>query len=308
MGYPADMFLAFGRHHERQANISKALWCYEKGLLKAPSPRIASYLQYRSALIYHKLGNQDLAQKGFRRVVTRYTGNTTLVAKANRFLDSLDRATADLKRVALDGVETYTEYKSAYCVPSSLALAMKYWGSDVDAHTIGAHITGLGTGTYAVDQRWYAEQQQFNFQLHYFENPADTISAAHLKKAAGEHADFFFPVTILYREFPSLRTSLDKRYNPDQISEAIIDYFSDDFDEGTHLAGQYHDERWAMPDWALRFSIEYLIGQKQFAKASGLLSSIDDHGQLSKKMQYYSGILALANGEYEIGIDRLSKG
>lgn len=409
LGYPADMFLALGRQHERQANISNALWCYEKGLLKEPEPQIASYLQYRSALIHHKLGHQNFAKKGFRRVVTKYTADDRLVAKANRFLSSLERATGDLKRVALDGVETDTEYKGAYCVPNSLALAMKYWGSDVDARAIGAHITGLGTGTYAVDQRWYAEQQQFNheflpmadiddikkcidagfpvlvyvpahvfaivgyddiletfitydvalqdvwaeylqedfikawkkqattlvlayppdkahllpteirdrlkrlsdnylhFQLHYFDTPADTINQAHLQMAAGPDAEFFFPVTILYREFPSLRASLNKQYNAEQISNAIIDYFGNDFDEGAHLAGQYHDERWAMQDWALKFSIEYLIGQQQFKKASNLLDSIDEHGQLSEDMQYYSGILALNDGQFETGIDRLSK-
>lgn len=409
LGYPADMFLALGRHHERQANISKALWCYEKGLLKEPDPQIASYLQYRSALIHHKLGNQDFAKKGFRRVVTKYTADDRLVAKANRFLSSLQRATGDMKRVALDGVETDTEYKGAYCVPNSLALAMKYWGSGVDARVIGAHITGLGTGTYAVDQRWYAEQQKFNhdflpmanigdikkcidagfpvlvyvpshvfaivgyddiletfitydvalqdvwaeylqedfikawkkqattlvlayppdkahllptdirdrierlsdnylhFQLHYFDTPADTISQAHLQIAAGQDGEFFFPVTILYREFPSLRASLNEQYNTEQISNDIIDYFGNNFDEGVHLAGQYHDERWAKRDWALKFSIEYLIGQQQFEKASALLASIDEHGQLSEDMQYYSGILALNDGQFEIGIDRLSK-
>jgi hypothetical protein len=409
MGYPADMFLAIGRRQERRGHISKALWCYEKGLVKEPGPKVASYLQYRSALIYHKLGRKDFARKGFRRVVTKYTVNPVLVTKANRFLDNLERATPDLKRVALPGVETQTEYKGGYCVPNSLALAMRYWGSDVDARTIGADITGIGTGTYVVDQRWYAEQQKYNhdflplasledvkqcidagfpvlvyvpshvfaivgyddiletfitydvalqdvwaeylqedfikawkkqattlvlayppdkadlipdsirsrlkrlsdnylhFQLHYFDTPDDTISAAHLEKAAGEKADFFFPVTILYSEFPSLREHLDRKYDAESISQAIVEYFGNDFDEGVHLAGQYHDKRWAMPDWALKYSVEYLLGQQKIEKTYDLLSRIDDQGKLSPKMQYYRGILALTKGEFEIGLDRLTR-
>ncbi len=155
-GYPGDMFLALGRHFERTAFTGRALWCYEHGLKKKPRDRIASYLQYRVALLNHKLRNEEKAKQGFRRVVAKYTSNKELVKKANRFLDNLDRS-AGKKRAVLPGVETRTEYKGGYCVPNSLALAMRYWGSDVTARGIGKRITGLGSGTFVVNQRWFAE-------------------------------------------------------------------------------------------------------------------------------------------------------
>jgi hypothetical protein len=161
MGYPADMFLSMGRHQEREARIPQALWCYQQGLTKAPDPQVASYLQYRAALINHKLGHRGKARDGFRRVVTQYNQHQELAQKADRFLDNLQRATADDRRVVLPGVETRTQYTDAYCVPNSLALVMRYWGADVDARRIGARITGLGTGTHVVDQTWYARQHNF---------------------------------------------------------------------------------------------------------------------------------------------------
>jgi hypothetical protein len=74
-GYPADMFLALGRHFEREAFTARALWCYEHGLSRKPGNWIASYLQYRVALLNHKLGDSEKAKQGFRRVVAKYTWN-----------------------------------------------------------------------------------------------------------------------------------------------------------------------------------------------------------------------------------------
>jgi tetratricopeptide (TPR) repeat protein len=409
LGYAADFFLALGRHQERKAHISSALWCYQQGLTKAPDPEIASYLQYRAALIHHKLGHSDKARDGFRRVVTTYNQQPMLAQQADRFLDNLQQAQTADRRVVLPGVETQTQYTGAYCVPNSLALAMRYWGAKVDARSIGAKITGLGTGTYVVDQRWYAEQHDFrhdflpmagladiktcidsgfpvlvyvpahvfaivgyderlktfvtydvatqdlwteylqddfikawkkqattlvlaypeakahllppairdrltrasdnylHFQLHYLDTLSDSPSISHLQRAAGENAAFFFPVTILYTEFPSLRPSLDARYDADQISDTIVSYFGNNFDEGTHLAGQRHDEGRADPDWALKSSVEYLIGQHRFEQIEQLLARVDTQGQLSGRMQYYNAMLALSQGRYETGLDRFNR-
>ncbi len=409
LGYSADLFLAMGRHQERNANIARALWSYQKGLAKAPNPQIASYLQYRAALIHHKLGHHDKARDGFRRVVTKYNQRQALAQKANRFLDNLRDATGEDRRVVLSGVETRTQYTGAYCVPNSLALAMRYWGAAVDARSIGAQITGLGTGTYAVDQSWYAQAHDFHhdflpmagladiktcidagfpvlvyvpahvfaivgydevlktfvtydvatqdlwaeylqedfikawkkqattlvlaypgdkadllpesirerlqrgsdeylhFQLYYLNTLADSPNAAHLERAAGADAAFFFPLTILYAEFPSLRTHLDARYDVDQITNTIVTYFGNNFDEGTHLAGQRHDERWADPDWALKYGVEYLIAQHRFKTIEQLLARVDTQGQLSGEMQYYSAILALSQGRFEEGLDSFGR-
>ena len=407
LGVPADMFLALGRHFERQALPENALWYYERGLSKEPKPWIASYLQYRVALLNHKLGKTEKAQHGFKRVVAKYTWNEELVKKANRFLENLDHA-VDTRRVMLPGVETRTEYKGGYCVPNSLALAMRYWGSDVTARIIGKRITGLGSGTFAVNQRWFAEQEGFrhdflpmasvddikrcidagfpvlvyvpshvfaifgydegletfvtydvathdvwveylqkdfikawkkrtttlvlayppdqeslipedirqrltrlsdkylHFQLHFLDAPTGSISVPHLQKAAGETGEFFFPVTILYTDFPGLRERLTESYDVDSVGASIRTYFWDDFDEGVHLWGQYHDEQWAWPDWNLRYSIHYLSGQKRFDLVEELITHINEQGQISEDMLAEVGMIDLAYGEFDSGLDRLN--
>jgi MFS family permease len=163
-GYQIDMLLAAGRLLERSAYTYKALWCYEQALAKRPDEKAASYLQYRAALLYHKLGREEQALRGFRRVVAKYTANPEWVKKSNRFFDNLER-NRGRRRVVLSGVETRTEYKGGYCVPNSLALVMRYWGSDVTARDIGRQITTLGSGTYTIDQKWFAEQQNFRHEF-----------------------------------------------------------------------------------------------------------------------------------------------
>jgi hypothetical protein len=408
MGYPADLFLALGRHQEREAHVSKALWCYQLGLSKSPAPRIASYLQYRAALIQHKLGHEDMARDGFRRVVTKYNRQYALAKKAARFLDNLQKGAAG-RRVVLPGVETRTQYTGAYCVPNSLALAMRYWGAPVDARRIGARITGLGTGTYVVDQSWYAQQLGFHhdflplagledikacidagfpvlvyvpqhvfaivgydealktfvtydvatrdiwveylqddfvkawkkqattlvlaypekkadripasirsrlkngsdsylhFQLHYFDTLTGPPAVAHLEKAAGEDADFFFPLMILYDQFPSLRKTLDARYDADRMTKDIIAYFGQNFDEGVHEAGQQDDEDWSDPDWALKASVKYLIGHGRFTQIEQLLARVDAQGRLSNGMRFYNAMIALSQGRYEDSLDRFGQ-
>lgn len=405
-GYSADMFLASGRYFERGAFTGKALWCYEQGLRKEPEDWTASYLQYRAALLNHKLGNTNKAKRGFRRVVSKYTQNKELVKKANRFLDSLDRST-EKKRVVLAGVETRTEYKGGYCVPNSLALAMRYWGSNITARGIGERITGLGSGTFIVNQAWFAEREGFrhdflpmaglddikqcidagfpvlvyvpahifaivgydealetfvtydvatndiwveyiqkdfikswkrqattlvlayppekenkipknilsrlirlsdnylHFQLHFFDAPGRSISIPHLFKAAGNTGEFFFPITILYSDFPGLRKTISEKYDENFVIDSIKSYFWDDFDEGLHSAGQYHNQRWARPDWALMFSIKFLIGHKRFDLAEELISRIDEEGQVNKNMMADIGLINLSRGKLKDGLDRL---
>ena len=405
-GYSADMYLSLGRYFERTALTEKALWYYEHGLKKKPKARVASYLQYRVALLNHRMGDREKAIHGFRRVVAKYTANKTLVKKANRFLDNLDRSPVR-KRVVLPGVETRTEYKGGYCVPNSLALAMRYWGADVSARVIGARITGLGSGTFIVNQRWFAEQEGFrhdflpmaslgeikqcidagfpvlvyvpahvfaivgydegletfvtydvatqdvwveyiqedfikawkkqattlvlayppekvnlipvnirsrlknlsdnylHFQLHYFDAPAASISVPHLFKAADESGDFFFPITILYADFPGLRQMISEKYDTERIIHAIKAYFKENFDEGTHGAGQYHEARWARPDWAFEFSVQYLIGQKRFEVVEELVSQINEEGNVSEGILADVGLIDLARGNFAKGLDRL---
>jgi hypothetical protein len=405
-GYSADMFLAMGRYLEREALTDKAMKFYEIGLKKEPQPWIASYLQYRVALANHRLGDRAKAIHGFRKVVAKYTANDELVTKANRFLDNLERS-ADKKRVVLAGVDTRTEYKSGYCVPNSLALAMRYWGADDTARGIGQQITGLGSGTFIVNQSWYAEQAGFrhdflpmasledikqcidagfpvlvyvpahafaivgydealktfvtydvatydvwveyiqkdfikawkkqsttlvlayppekeslipaqirgrlqrlsdnylHYQLHYLDAPENSISIPHLVKAAGDNGEFFFPLTVLYSNFPGLRKQISHNYDPELVAASIYTYFDDNFDEAIHQAGQYHDERESEPDWNLKYSIHYLIGQQQLDRVEKLLTRIDENGQISPETQSQMGMIHLARGDFESGIDQL---
>ena len=405
-GYSADMFLAMGRHFEREALTDKAMMSYELGLKKEPEAKVASYLQYHVALANHRLGNRDKAMQGFRRVVAKYTANRALVTKSNKFLDSLERA-ADKKRIVLPGVDKRMEYKGGYCVPNSLALAMRYWNSDATARDIGSQITGLGSGTFVVNQSWYAEQAGFrhdflpmagiddikdsidagfpvlvyvpahafaivgydealetfvtydvatqdvwveyiqkdfikawkkqsttlvlvyppekesripghihnrlknlsenylHYQLHYFDAPEDSISVPHLLKAAGESGEFFFPLTVLYNNFPGLRKTISENYDSEKISSSIYAYFNEDFDEGVHEAGQYHNKQDSDPDWDLKYSIQYLIGRQEFEMVEKLLTRIDLEGQISPEMKSHMGMIHLARGRFEERIDQL---
>ena len=405
-GFTADMFLSFGRHFERNADTGLALKCYQLGLKKEPEKKIASYLQYRVALMHHRLGNAPSAKKGFQRVVAKYNSNKQLVKKANRFLDNLER-TATGQRIVLPGVDTRTEYKGAYCVPNSLALAMRYWGANVTAREIGENITGIGSGTFVVNQTWFAEQYGFrheflpmaglddikaciraglpvlvyvpyhvfaivgyddmldtfvtydvatsdvwveylqkdfikawkkegttlvlvyppekesvipphihqrlqkfsenylHFQLYYFDAPEGSVSVPHLLKSAGETGEFFFPLTVLYANFPGIRDQVSKNYDADKVIQSIRNYFKDDFDEGTHGPGQYHNEEYAEMDWALDYSIKYLIGHRQFDLVEELVKRIDEEGQLSDEMQIYAGMINIAQGKPRQGLDRL---
>jgi len=159
LGYPTQMLLALGHAFERQAEPERALWCYERGLAKEPDEDVASYLQYRTALLLYKLGRNEASRQALRRVVVKYTANKELVKKASRFLENLERPPG--QRKVLPGVDAPVEYKDGYCAPNSLALVMQFWGSDISAATIGSTITGLGTGSYSVDAAWFAREHDF---------------------------------------------------------------------------------------------------------------------------------------------------
>jgi hypothetical protein len=176
-GYPANWFHSTGKYLEKEGRIAASLWCYERGMSKKPSGLHAGYLQYRIALLAHKLGEEDKARAGFRKVVSLYNQNENLTKSASKLLDNIDRNEGRGKRVVLPGVETPTAYKGAYCVPNSLALVMRYWGADVDATAIGQAITGLDSGTIIVDQAWYAEQEGFRHDFLPVATMADIVAA-----------------------------------------------------------------------------------------------------------------------------------
>jgi hypothetical protein len=144
-----------------------------------------------------------------------------------------------------------------------------------------------------------------HFQLHYLDRPEDSVSLAHLSKAAGAKGTFFFPVTALYWEFPSMRASLGKQFDINLIAESIKEYFWNDFDEGIHRAGQRHEEHEAQKDWALGTAVSYLICNKRFDLADALISRINDQGQLSKETLAEIGLMDLSLGKFAQGLDRI---
>ncbi|MEJ2165512.1 MAG: hypothetical protein P8X90_08280 [Desulfobacterales bacterium] len=127
----------------------------------------------------------------------------------------------------------------------------------------------------------------------------------HLVKAAGDNGEFFFPLTILYNNYPGLRKQISQDYGSEFVASSIYSYFGDDFDEGIHQAGQYHNERWSESDLNLKYSVQYLIGQQQFDMVEELLTRIDEKGQISPEMRSQIGMIHLAQGKLEPGIDQL---
>lgn len=407
-GHVADIYLGFGHVLERSANIDGALWCYERGLKKNPEKQIASYLQYRVALMYHKLGERDLAESAFSRLIAKYTSNYELVKKANQFIENMKRS-RDGRRAVLPGVETRTEYRDSYCVPNSLALVMRYWGDDTTAREIGRQITRTGVGTIIVDQMWFAAQNGFrhdflpmaaiedikscidaglpvlvyvprhvlvivgydeslgtlvtydvsmanvwseyiqkdfikswkkqhttlvlayppdkeqdipldirgrllrlsenylHYHLHYLDRPKNSLSIPHLMKAAGDTGEFFFPVMVLYSQFPELRPMIREKFSSRQMANSIQAYFGSDFDEGVHGASQYHDDRSSTRDRDLKMSIRYLVDLGELALVEKVISRIDRHGQVSDDMIAELGMIDLSQGNLERGIDRLER-
>ena len=91
----------------------------------------------------------------------------------------------------------------------------------------------------------------------------------------------------------------------ERIINAIKAYFKENFDEGTHGAGQFHEARWAQPDWAFEFSVQYLIGQKRFEVVEELVSQINEEGNVSEGILADVGLIDLAFGNFAKGLDRL---
>ncbi len=407
-GYPSEFFLFLGQHYERHARGDKALIFYERSLNKSPQKKVASYLQYRIALLNYKAGEMEKAGNCFSRVIAKYNYNERLVKKANYFRRRLKKSTTK-KRVVLPGVETQTEYKGTYCVPNSLALTMRFWGKNVSPRKIGSAITSLNKGTHIVDQTWFAQKegfrheflplaepedikklidagfpvlvyvpahifvifgydetlstfvtydvathdvwveyiqkdfikawkrqaatlavayppdqeknipkslsdrlfalsnQYFHYQLHFFDTLSSGFSMAHLKRAAGEKGDFFFPVVTMYMDYSGLRDEITKQYPPQKIADDIYAFFARNFDEGAHLWGQYHNESWALTDWALRYGIAYLVAHQQYELVEKLITGIDEKGIVTDDMLEILGMIDLAHGRFKKGLDRLQR-
>ena len=145
-----------------------------------------------------------------------------------------------------------------------------------------------------------------HFQLNYLDGPKGYAGSAHLLRGFSLICAFFPPVTILYKDFPGLRSTLSDRYDCKLVSKEIFDYFGNDFDEGTHLWGQYHFESIPHKDRALDYGIAYLIGQRELTMANDLIVRIEEQGMISENTKETSGMIDLALGNFESGVQRLT--
>jgi tetratricopeptide (TPR) repeat protein len=407
-GFSADLFLALGKSFERHARVELALACYERGLTKKPEKETASWLQYRVALLYRKRGDINRAQEGFRRVIATYNADQDIVKQAGYFIKRLDDFPKK-SRVVLPGVETRTLYRGTYCVPNSMALVMRFWGKKISARRIGTAITGLSSGTYPVDQAWFAHdlgmrhdflplatlddikrcidagfpvlvyvpshalvlfgydealstfvtydvatndiwvdyiQRDFvrawkrqaatlvliyppeaagrlpvdirercrhtsneyiHYQIQFFDTLQPPVTIAHLREAAGKNGAFFLPAATLYMDYPGLRDSAAHWFDSSVVAANIYTFFGHEYDEGVHLWGQIHYQEWAMPDWAFRYGIRYLLAHGMYAKADSLVTSIENKGTVSTIMRATTAVADFAQGNIKRGIENLER-
>jgi tetratricopeptide (TPR) repeat protein len=407
-GFSADMFLALGKSLERNARVELALTCYERGLTKKPEKETASWLQYRVALLYRKRGDISRAQEGFRRVIATYNADQDLVKQAGYFIKRLDDFPKK-RRVVLPGVETRTLYRGTYCVPNSMALVMRFWGKKVSARRIGTAITGLSSGTYPVDQAWFAHdlgmcndflplatlddikrcidagfpvlvyvpshalvlfgydeglstfvtydvatndiwtdyiQRDFvrswkrqastlvlmyppeaagrlpadirercrhssneyiHYQIQFFDTLQPPVTIAHLREAAGKNGAFFLPAATLYMDYPGLRDSAAHWFDSSVVAANICNFFGHEYDEGVNLWGQIHYENWAMPDWAFRYGVRYLLAHGMYIKADSLVTTIENKGTVSTMMRATTSLANFAQGHITQGIENLER-
>ncbi len=154
---------------------------------------------------------------------------------------------------------------------------------------------------------YHLSDQYLHYQLHFFDTLSSGFSIAHLKKAAGENGDFFFPIVTLYMDYPGLRDEITEQYKIKKISNAIFSFFSSNFDEGTHLWGQYHNEDWALPDWALNYGISFLIAHRKYKLVEKLITHIDEKGRITNNMLGVLGMVDIAQGKFNSGLDRLHR-
>ncbi len=147
-----------------------------------------------------------------------------------------------------------------------------------------------------------------HFETHYFDTLSSHIALDHLMKAAGSDGKFFHPVVTMFNDYPGLRDSLSHRYNFSAVSQSICQFYSQNYDEGTHLWGQINNEDYAYPDRDFQYCVNYLIGNGQFAMAESLITEVGTRGKVSDEMVALRGMLDIAAGRLEQGLDRIKQG
>ena len=135
----------------------------------------------------------------------------------------------------------------------------------------------------------------------------DANGLASLEFAAKNSTNFFSPTTTLFKEYPSERKQIINNYDVAGVADGIETFFERDFDEGIHLAGQYHNSNYSDPDDNLEESLDFLIGTKQSDKAKQVVERIEESGIISGKTSETLSMLNLSAGNIEQAVTGLEK-
>ncbi|WP_163338840.1 C39 family peptidase [Desulfopila sp. IMCC35008] len=147
----------------------------------------------------------------------------------------------------------------------------------------------------------------FQYHLHKVQSFGQFNNLDHLEYAATSSSSYFFPIVTLFRNYPATRSRISSTFDIDGISTRIEAYYGRDFDEGMHLAGQYHDSSYADSDDDLKQSLDFLIGTNRLKEAKELIEAIEANGVISSDTSETLSIVNLALGDLERAIPQLEE-
>ena len=128
----------------------------------------------------------------------------------------------------------------------------------------------------------------------------------HLESAVTEDSPFFLPLISLFNDYPAWRKRLLEKYDMKKTVNAITSYYRRDFDEATHLAGQYDSDD---PDTDESFeqSLNFMLGTGHVQETQNLLETVQANGPLSYTSQEILAIAHLALGNSDRAIKQLEE-
>jgi hypothetical protein len=147
----------------------------------------------------------------------------------------------------------------------------------------------------------------FHYHLHYLRPSGEHTSLYHLKYAAERSPSYFFPLMAMYEEFPSMRMTVHETFDIPSSTQVLVDYFSRDFDEGLHLAGQMHYDDQPWNDTDLKAALTFLIGTGQKKRARDLIEKIKESGLIADNTEETLAIVNLSLGEFDIALPQLEE-
>lgn len=147
----------------------------------------------------------------------------------------------------------------------------------------------------------------FQYHLHKVQSFGQFNDLDHLEYAANYSSSYFFPIVTLFKNYPATRSRISATFDTDSISARIETYYGRDFDEGVHLAGQYHDSSYADSDDDLKHSLDFLIGTDRLEETKELIETIEANGVISSDTSETLSIVNLALGDMDRAIPQLEE-